>query len=112
MRLRRTRSPLLLLLLPTLAASLAIDKAKPGSVEHLAKDGASNAADTSSTIIPTKPDVGTKDAPVDGLDGKPHAGPFVVESPKKKPLAAVEDLGGKKSLSDQIGEISQEQKLK
>lgn len=24
-----------------------------------------------------RPDVGTKDAPVDGMDGKPHAGPFV-----------------------------------
>lgn len=29
----------------------------------------------------TRPDVGTKDAPVDGLDGKPHAGPFVDPHP-------------------------------
>ncbi|KEQ70382.1 UPF0016-domain-containing protein, partial [Aureobasidium namibiae CBS 147.97] len=37
---------------------------------------------------------GTKDAPVDGLDGKPHAGPFVDITPedKKKPAAVAEDL--------------------
>ena len=41
--------------------------------------------------MPTNPkvkiDVGTKDAPVDGLDGKPHAGPWVeagTEKDKKK----------------------------
>ncbi|KAI9723110.1 MAG: hypothetical protein M1828_004358 [Chrysothrix sp. TS-e1954] len=34
----------------------------------------------------TRPDVGTKDAPVDGMDGKPHAGPWVDASldPEKK----------------------------
>jgi hypothetical protein len=106
MRIRRSKSPLLLLLLPSLAASLAIDsKAKPGSVAQLA-DG-----DAATAILPTRPDVGTKDAPVDGLDGKPHAGPFV-ESGKKKPPAAVEDLGaGSGSLSDDLGAIGQKKKF-
>lgn len=106
MRIRRSKSPLLLLLLPSLAASLAIDsKAKPGSVAHLA-DG-----DAATAILPTRPGVGTKDAPVDGLDGKPHAGPFV-ESGKKKPPAAVEDLGaGLGSLSDDLGAIGQKKKF-
>ncbi|KAK6419031.1 GCR1-dependent translation factor 1 [Elasticomyces elasticus] len=30
----------------------------------------------------TRPYVGTEDAPVDGLDGKPHAGPFVDRTPE------------------------------
>jgi hypothetical protein len=98
MRLRRTRSPLLLLLLPSLAVSLAVDsKAKPGSVAQLA-DG-----DAATAIAPARPVVGTKDAPVDGLDGKPHAGPFVEKSGKKKPPATVEDLGATSgSLSDNV----------
>jgi hypothetical protein len=107
MRIRRSKSPLLLLLLPSLAASLAIDsKAKPGSVAQLA-DG-----DAATAILPTRPVVGTKDAPVDGLDGKPHAGPFV-ESGKKKPPATVEDIGGSGSgsLSDDLGAIGQKKKF-
>jgi hypothetical protein len=106
MRIRRSRSPLLLLLLPSLAASLAIDsKAKPGSVAQLAN------GDAATAILPTRPDVGTKDAPVDGLDGKPHAGPFV-ESGKKKPPATVEDIGtGSGSLSDDLGAIGQKKKF-
>jgi hypothetical protein len=106
MRIRRARTPLLLLLLPSLAASIAIDtKGRPGSVESLANDGASGA--TSS-----RHDIGTKDAPVDGLDGKPHAGPFV-ESSKKKPALAVEDIPSKgKSLSEEIGDISREKNFK
>jgi hypothetical protein len=30
-----------------------------------------------------RPDIGTKDAPVDGLDGKPHAGPWAESSVEK-----------------------------
>jgi hypothetical protein len=100
----------LLFLLPSLAASLAIDtKARPGSVEHLAQDGASGTADA---LASSRHDIGTKDAPVDGLDGKPHAGPFV-ESSKKKPPPAIEDIPSKgKSLSDEIGTISKEKNFK
>lgn len=32
----------------------------------------------------SRQDVGTKDAPVDGMDGKPHAGPFVDSSDSSK----------------------------
>ena len=91
--------PLLLLLLPTLAAALVPDsRAKPGSVQHLADDVS---ASKGPALPPSaKPeDVGTKDAPVDGLDGKPHAGPFV-EKPKKA-AAVVEDLGVSPQLADQ-----------
>jgi Ca2+/H+ antiporter, TMEM165/GDT1 family len=85
--------------LPSLTSSLVIDaKAHPGSVGRLVRDSAGSSrshpyADSgSSPIAPNvKPEVGTKDAPVDGLDGKPHAGPFV-DSTKKKPVQQVEDL--------------------
>jgi putative Ca2+/H+ antiporter (TMEM165/GDT1 family) len=41
---------------------------------------------------------GTKDAPVDGMDGKPHAGPYVDDTPKSHDKApnVVEDLGSAK----------------
>lgn len=111
MKLRR-RSPLFLLLLPTLAASLAVDtKAKPGSVEHLAAESDSSAsAKQIDSIIPTRPDKGTKDAPVDGLDGKPHAGPFVYDSKdKKKYDSKVEDLSSSSSkFSDEIDKARDE----
>lgn len=105
MRIRPSKSPLLLLLLPSLAASLAIDpKAKPGSVAQLA-DG-----EAGSATLPSRPGgIGTKDAPVDGLDGKPHAGPFV--EAKKLPPAKVEDLGPKSSLSDEVSEIGKKKTL-
>lgn len=44
---------------------------------------------------------GTKDAPVDGFDGKPHAGPYIDDTPTShdKAPAVVEDLGsGKKTV--------------
>lgn len=108
MRIRRARSPLLLLLLPTLAASLAVDtKAKPGSVQHLANDGAPAVSDTLSA---SKHDVGTKDAPVDGLDGKPHAGPFV-DSQKKKLPPTIEDIPSK-SLSEELSDIAKDKSFK
>jgi Ca2+/H+ antiporter, TMEM165/GDT1 family len=106
---------LLLLLLTTLAAALVPDsRAKPGSVQHLAYDESASkkpgsvqhlaydASASKATTLPpsTKPgDVGTKDAPVDGLDGKPHAGPFV-EKPKKA-AAVVESLSASPRLADQ-----------
>lgn len=71
--MRNRKSPLLLLLLPSLAAAAALaDKQLDGGpVAHAyqsdpVSDGASSAKK-----------LGTKDAPVDGKDGKPHAGPFV-----------------------------------
>lgn len=96
---RRLPIPLLLLLLPTLTLALVPEsRAKPGSVQHLAGDASASKAPA---LPPSaKPeDVGTKDAPVDGLDGKPHAGPFV-ENPKKA-AAVVEDLGASPQLASQ-----------
>jgi len=82
----RRRPPLLLLLALAAAAAHALDT-RPGSVQHLAAQAPAGVA----AAPGQKPDVGTVDAPVDGLDGKPHAGPFV-ETTKKKPAQVVEDL--------------------
>jgi hypothetical protein len=101
LRSRKHQLPLLLFLLPALASSAAVDssKSKPGSVSHLAseKNPKLNNADLPSAPD-ARPEVGTKDAPVDGLDGKPHAGPFV-ESTKKKNSQQVEDLSTVETMS-------------
>lgn len=93
MRLRRA-SPLLLLLAPSLVASVDVKKPVEGTEvlsndEILALNHAPNGQTTrkpaldAATTLPaeakpaTRKYVGTEDAPVDGLDGKPHAGPFV-----------------------------------
>jgi hypothetical protein len=101
MRLRLCRrSQLLLLVLPSLAAAaaLAVDASKVSTPTNLAVAGEARAAVASPTaqgaqLAGQKPisltQVGTKDAPVDGKDGKPHAGPFV-DSDRKKTDAAKE----------------------
>jgi hypothetical protein len=93
-------SPLLLLLLPSIAAALAVDTSgKPGSVQHLrAAQLGKDASQSGLGVSGPTAKVGTKDAPVDGLDGKPHAGPFV-ESTKKKNAQLVEDLPSSRSAS-------------
>lgn len=98
MRLRRRRTPLLLLpfLLPHLAiaASDPSLKSKPGSVEQLASDPLPADAPIASVqpSLQVPKDIGTKDAPVDGLDGKPHAGPFVDSGASRKKPNTVEDI--------------------
>jgi hypothetical protein len=100
MRVRSPPSALLLLLLPALVSSAVIEpKAQDGVLAAKAPVAGAvkdyTAITTSNSRAPTgKPVVGTKDAPVDGLDGKPHAGPFVDITPeeKKKPAAVAEDL--------------------
>jgi hypothetical protein len=83
MKFRRRPSPLLLLLLPSLATALAA-AAQDGTKSTLSK--ATQPRDIRIETNPSpivdlntksKYDIGTKDAPVDGKDGKPHAGPFV-----------------------------------
>ncbi|OCK92687.1 UPF0016-domain-containing protein [Cenococcum geophilum 1.58] len=97
MRLRKRPAPVLLLLIPALpvfASSL------PGDVEAKQVGRAVSVQDypAAATLPPVSPtlklDVGTKDAPVDGLDGKPHKGPFVEGKlgKPKKPAAEVEDI--------------------
>lgn len=100
MKMHSPPSALLLLLLPALVSSAAIEpKAQDGVLVAKAPVAGAGkdytAITTSNSRAPTqKPAVGTKDAPVDGLDGKPHAGPFVDIAPddKKKPVAGGEDL--------------------
>ncbi len=81
------QSELLLLLLPALAAAVALPEADASADivdlkapaprdEHYiptATFGAQLAGQKPTTLA----GIGTKDAPVDGMDGKPHAGPFV-----------------------------------
>ena len=106
MRPRRRRLALFLLLVAPLVAAVAVDtRAKPGSVQHLADDGSSKQAPAAPPIPKAEPS--NKDAPVDGLDGRPKVGPFV-EKPKK-PVAAVEDLTvGQKPVSEDVGAGSKE----
>jgi Ca2+/H+ antiporter, TMEM165/GDT1 family len=107
LRSRHHPSPFLFLLLPALATSVAVDssKSKPGSVQHLAADKQPASSSNNLAAAPdARPEYGTKDAPVDGLDGKPHAGPFV-ESTKKKSSQEIEDLGdGGETMSKEAQE--------
>ncbi|KAI4860972.1 UPF0016-domain-containing protein [Hypoxylon rubiginosum] len=106
MRLRQRRSPLILLLLPSLAlaASTVDTRAAKGAVA-VGVDSTSSQSSLDSTVASsksTKVDVGTKNAPVDGKDGMPHEGPFVgtdkgrkkgdpSEVPETKPLPPIKD---------------------
>jgi len=96
MKFRRRPSPFILLLLPAIA-SVLVSAATETSKSDLVKDAVPREANIDATISATmtvaqlslkatsKADVGTKDAPVDGKDGKPHAGPFVgTEKDRKK----------------------------
>ncbi|KAH8659567.1 hypothetical protein BGZ61DRAFT_171064 [Ilyonectria robusta] len=73
MKLQATQSSLLLLLLPVLANALNFPQdpipavAPPDSIEPVVPPSSGG----------NRHDVPTKDAPVDGKDGKPHLGPFV-----------------------------------
>lgn len=83
MKFRRRPAPLLLLLLPSIATALAA--AAPDNTQAtLTKNSAAKDAQLNPNPSPlvdlntkSKYEIGTKDAPVDGKDGKPHAGPFV-----------------------------------
>jgi hypothetical protein len=82
MRLRNRKSPLLFLLLPSLAVATALADAQLAKDSSVVSDSASSRR------------YGTKDAPVDGKDGKPHAGPFVeldTSSESTKDLPALKD---------------------
>ncbi len=81
MKVRPRRPLVLILLLAILSPSLARSSLglKPGNHQTLAPRDSGVSKPTSEQ--PTGPTqlnpVGTKDAPIDGKDGKPHAGPFV-----------------------------------
>lgn len=68
----RKHSPLLLLLLPSLALALA-----PHAVVDVEEDANRLAGEALPPSLKGRQGLPTKDAPVDGKDGKPHLGPFV-----------------------------------
>lgn len=91
MHFRRPIPLLLLLASPCLIAAkdtltndeiLALGHARPKEEAVAAAEGAK------ATQSPRRY-VGTEDAPVDGLDGKPHAGPFVDTSPEQTSSATI-----------------------
>lgn len=91
MHFRRPIPLLLLLASPCLVAAkeslsndeiLALGRARP-------KEEAIAAAEGAKATQSARRYVGTEDAPVDGLDGKPHAGPFVDTSPEETVSASV-----------------------
>lgn len=91
---------ILILLLPALrvlATSFSAD-ADDKQVARAAVPAYSKLASLpESSVVPAAGSKGTKDAPVDGMDGKPHAGPYIDDKPKsqdKKPNV-VEDLAKK-----------------
>jgi len=103
MQFRRKRAFALLSLLPLLCSAIAqpletddlkeagssIKQAAAKALPKLADAAGLGPSTTLVVAVPTKAVVGTKDAPVDGMDGKPHAGPFVdasSSSEKPKPV--------------------------
>jgi hypothetical protein len=102
MRLRQSRAPALLLLLPALqvlgATIGTVDDSPQGRAVVPAYPDVS--ASPNPSLAPTVGPKGTKDAPFDGQDGMPHAGPYINDEPsqtKKKP-AVVEELGPKETI--------------
>lgn len=97
MKFRRRPAPLLLLLLPSFATALAVG-AQDNTQATLSKnpqprDARIDPIPTPAVDLNTKSrfDIGTKDAPVDGMDGKPHAGPWVGDKDIKKPKVGSEE---------------------
>jgi Ca2+/H+ antiporter, TMEM165/GDT1 family len=90
-----SRQPLVLvLLLPLLSPALSASSfsLRDGSQRLLAARDDSSASQ--STEQAQSNPVGTKDAPIDGKDGKPHAGPFVeteAERDRKKVMESTEE---------------------
>ncbi|KAI2619731.1 UPF0016-domain-containing protein [Hypoxylon sp. NC1633] len=88
MRFRQQRTPLILLLLPSLALTTStLDTRSSKDNPAVGIDGASSQSSLDSTVASSKAaklDIGTKDAPVDGKDGMPHEGPFVTTDKGRK----------------------------
>jgi len=105
----------LLLLLPVLqvlATSVAEDTLNHKLLARAAVPAAVPAYTQAAFVAEASPAAtsgakGTKDAPVDGLDGKPHAGPYVDDTPKahEKAPNVVEDLGSPKKPKASPGSV-------
>jgi len=105
MRLRQSRVPALIFLLPALqvlATSISKADSEPAARAVAAPPAyADVSAAPDPSLAPTTGTKGTKNAPFDGQDGMPHEGPYVKDDPvpsNKKP-AIVEDLGPKKTVA-------------
>ena len=110
MKIRRRNAPLFLLLLPIASVlSAATQDETPSIIATQARDPAKLDPNPSPILDISKPkyDVSTKDAPVDGKDGKPHTGPFVLTEKEQKPNSGLEDsesvLGIGKEGTAEIG---------
>ena len=78
MKFRAKQFPLLLLLLPSLATALATPIGADSNDESGSLAKADKALDSPAAAgLGNRHNFPTKDAPVDGKDGKPHSGPFV-----------------------------------
>ncbi len=103
MKLRRMPAALILLLLQASSihahASPVAEKADTSpQLQPLAREAST--AEPDLTAIPDGPHIaavkiGTKDAPVDGKDGKPHAGPFVETAAERERKKAKDSGEGK-----------------
>jgi Ca2+/H+ antiporter, TMEM165/GDT1 family len=95
MRSRHSQGAALLLLLPVLQA-LAASAPAEAEKHQVARAVLPEYTQVSSITSPspTPGSKGTKDAPVDGFDGKPHEGPYIDDKPTipKKEPAAIEEL--------------------
>lgn len=106
MRLRQPQTTALLLLLPAVHVFAAkilteADEAQVARPPAAKVSGTTTTLDASTASSSPSPAAaaaaggkGTKDAPVDGFDGKPHEGPYIEEKPvaSKKGPGGIEEL--------------------
>lgn len=99
MRLRQPGAAALLLLLPAVQVLSAqtgsdVDDAKVARAEASTLSSAAAATAATDLAAAALSPKGTKDAPVDGFDGKPHAGPYIDD----KTVATKQGPGGIEEL--------------
>ena len=88
MRIRQRSLPLLLLLVSSVEYTYAIRTSEQVAAlaegRQISVDGGPSPSAPSSLAKPgTDSSIGTKDAPVDGKDGRPHQGPFIETSAER-----------------------------
>ncbi|KKY18347.1 hypothetical protein UCRPC4_g05008 [Phaeomoniella chlamydospora] len=108
MKFGRRRTPLLFFLLPTVTSVLAAD-VRSSATSIKARDAIpANAVEQPVLQSGKANPVGTKDAPVDGKDGKPHAGPFV-ETEAERSRKKAKELGDEAKPLSPISESVKDQ---
>jgi Ca2+/H+ antiporter, TMEM165/GDT1 family len=105
----RRRALRLLLLAPALTSSIALAASADTSTEVrlAARDDADEYSvlpDSHMDAPSSRAEVGTKDAPVDGWDGKPHKGPWVDSSSDDAKETSTSTKSGKTSKSHKSSE--------